>query len=151
MMVKNDKFYMQEALQEAHKALKKQEVPIGAVVVCEDAIVGRGYNQRETLQRSTAHAEVIAIDEACRTLGSWRLEDCTIYVTVEPCPMCAGTIIQSRIKRLVYAAADNKNGAHVSGINVFNGPFNHTVDIDSGVMAEESKELIQAFFSSLRK
>ncbi len=149
--MKSDELYMTEALNEAKKALAKDEVPIGAVVVYEGAIIGRGYNQRETLQRATAHAEIIAIDEACRTLGSWRLEDCTIYVSVEPCPMCAGTIIQSRIKRLVYAASDNKNGAHVSGLNVFEGPFNHKVAIDSGVLAQESRQMIRKFFSSLRK
>lgn len=142
---------MEQALEEARKAFKRGEVPIGALVVYEGRIIGTGYNQRETLQRSSAHAEMLAIDEANRFMGSWRLEECTLYVTLEPCPMCAGAAILSRVDRLVYGAKDNKNGVHVSGPDLFAGPFNHCVEVKGGVLAEESKALIQRFFRTLRK
>jgi tRNA(adenine34) deaminase len=144
-------FYMREALKEAAKAGILKEVPIGAVVVKDDTIIARGYNLRESLQKSTAHAEIVAIEAACDTLGTWRLEECTLYVTVEPCPMCAGAMIQSRVKRVVYGASDNKTGAHVSNINVFSGAFNHQVEVVPHVLKEESVALLKNFFSTLRK
>lgn len=144
-------FFMKEALKEAKKAEFEKEVPIGAVVVKNGEIIARGHNLRETLQKSTAHAEIVAIEKACEVLGTWRLESCSLYVTVEPCPMCAGAMIQSRIKRVVYGASDNKTGAHVSNINVFSGTFNHQVDVVPHVMKEESKAMLKNFFSTLRK
>ncbi len=149
--MEKDLRFMKEALKEAEKARGKNEVPIGAVVVVDDEIIGRGHNERETRQRSTAHAEIIAIEKACEVVDSWRLEDATIYVTLEPCPMCAGAIILSRIKRLVYGAKDNKNGAHVSSdVNVFAGAFNHRVAVEGGLEAEKSRKIIKDFFLALR-
>jgi len=143
--------FMTEALKEAQKARDKNEVPIGAVIVMDDEIVGRGHNERETLQKATAHAEITAIERACEAVGSWRLEDATIYVTLEPCPMCAGAIILSRLKRLVYGARDNKNGAHVSSdVNLFAGSFNHHVDVEGGLEAEKCRQMIKGFFRALR-
>ncbi|MGM0435462.1 MAG: tRNA adenosine(34) deaminase TadA [Bacillota bacterium] len=150
-MSETDIFYMKEALNEAKKAGDEREVPIGAVIVKDGEIIARGHNLRETLQKSTAHAEIVAIEAACEALGTWRLEDCTMYVTVEPCPMCAGAMIQSRIKRVVYGASDNKTGAHVSNINVFSGTFNHQVEVVPHLMQEESRALLKNFFSTLRK
>ncbi len=141
---------MQEALKEAKKACEIKEVPIGAVIVKDDSVIARGHNLREASQKSTAHAEIIAIEKACETLGSWRLEGCTLYVTVEPCPMCAGAMIQSRIEKVVYGASDNKTGAHVSNINVFSGDFNHKVEVVPHVLATESRTLLKKFFSTLR-
>jgi len=150
-MNESDIFYMKEALKEAKKAGDEKEVPIGAVIVKDDEIISRGHNLRETLQKSTAHAEIVAIESACEALNTWRLEDCTMYVTVEPCPMCAGAMIQSRIKRVVYGASDNKTGAHVSNINVFSGTFTHQVEVVPHIMREESRTLLKNFFSTLRK
>ncbi len=150
-MSTSHEYFMKEALNEAKKAEMENEVPIGAVIVKNDEIIARGHNLRETLQKSTAHAEIVAIERACEVLGTWRLESCTLYVTVEPCPMCAGAMIQSRIKRVVYGASDNKTGAHVSNINVFSGAFNHQVDVVAHVMKEESKAMLKNFFSTLRK
>ncbi len=147
----DDARYMTEALEEAKRAGRKGEVPIGAVVVDEEGnVIGRGHNLRETRQMSTAHAEMVAIEEACKTLKTWRLDGCVLYVTLEPCPMCAGTIIQSRVKRVVYAADDPKNGAHVSKIDVFAAEFTHRVDVVSGVLAQEASKLLREFFHTLR-
>ncbi len=149
--MEKDVRFMREALKEAKKAHEKNEVPIGAIVVVDDEIIGRGHNERETRQKSTAHAEIIAIEKACEVVGSWRLEDATMYVTLEPCPMCAGAIILSRIKRLVYGAKDNKNGAHVSSdINLFAGSFNHHVAVEGGLEAEKCRQMIKDFFFTLR-
>ncbi len=145
-----DARFMSEALEEAKKARDRGEVPIGAVVVIDDVIVARGHNTREHDQTVTAHAELVAIDRACRERGMWRLEDATVYVTLEPCPMCAGAIIQSRIKRLVYGATDPKHGAHVSQVRLFDVPFNHHVKVKGGVMAKQSSELLKTFFNALR-
>lgn len=147
---KDHEYFMKEALKEARKAAEIDEVPIGAVVVRNNEVIARGHNLRESSQKSTAHAEIIAIEKACEVLGSWRLEGCSLYVTVEPCPMCAGAMIQSRVERVVYGASDNKTGAHISNINVFAGDFNHRVDVVPHVMAEESRALLKKFFSALR-
>lgn len=142
--------YMKEAIIEAEKST--YEVPIGAIIVFENSIIARGHNLVETNQDPTNHAEIIAIREASKLLGSWRLLDCTMYVTLEPCPMCAGAIINSRIKRLVIGAMDPKRGSCGSAYNLLEDErFNHRVDITSGVMEEESRKLLQDFFKKRRK
>ena len=147
-----DQYWMQAALKEAEKALKKKEVPVGAVVVYQNKIIGRGHNQVETLKDATAHAEILAIGAASNFLGSWRLTDATIYVTVEPCIMCAGAIILSRLDKLIFGAYDPKAGACGS---LYNLPqdirLNHQVGITSGVLEQQCKSIIQAFFEQLRK
>jgi len=144
--------WMRWVLKEAEKALSKGEVPVGAVVVYEGQIIGRGYNQTETLNDPTAHAEMIAISAAANTLNSWRLENCSLYVTVEPCAMCAGAIVLSRIKRLVFGAMDPKAGACGSLRNIVQDyRLNHQVEVISGILAEESSELLKLFFQSLRE
>jgi tRNA(adenine34) deaminase len=142
---------MQEALLEAEKAYAKGEVPVGAVVVLDGAVIGRGHNLRETLQDSSAHAELQAMREAARNLGSWRLNGATLYSTLEPCPMCAGALVQFRVKLLVYGAADAKSGAVDSVIDVVRQPrFNHRLEVLSGVMEAECRSLLQRFFKELR-
>lgn len=149
---KNDEMFMEEAMEEAKKAYEKGEVPIGAVIVLDDEIISRGHNLRESLQVSTAHAEMIAIEKACETLNTWRLENTTLYVTLEPCPMCAGAIIQSRIKRVVYGASDEKGGCCGTIMNLLDVPrFNHQVNVTSGVLASKSEELLKSFFQQIRK
>ncbi|WP_207644289.1 tRNA adenosine(34) deaminase TadA [Desulfolucanica intricata] len=144
--------FMQEALIEAKKAYTKGEVPIGAVSVYQDQIISRGHNLRETLCDSTAHAEIIALKKAARYLGDWRLNEVTLYSTIEPCVMCAGALIQFRVKLLVYGAPDIKFGAVDSGLNVVRqARFNHRVEVISGIMEDECKEIIQRFFRELRK
>lgn len=142
---------MQEALNEAKKAYDIDEVPVGCVIVKDNQIIGRGYNQRETRHHVFNHAEMMAIDEACRKIGSWRLDECTLYVTLEPCVMCAGTMIQARLKRLVYGAKEPKSGANGSIIDVFSADFNHVVTIESGVLADEASAMMKSFFKQLRK
>ena len=144
--------YMKEALKEAEKALALEEVPIGAVVVKDGEIVGRGYNRRETDKDPTAHAEMIAIRQASEKLGGWRLHQCELYVTVEPCPMCAGAIMLSRIKKLYIGTADPKAGACGSLINIpQDGRFNHTVPMETGILEDECREILQRFFAKLRE
>jgi tRNA(adenine34) deaminase len=144
--------FMEEALKEAARAADDGEVPVGCVVVHHDRIVGRGHNQRERFQDATAHAEMIAISAACRTLETWRLEDCTLYVTLEPCPMCAGAIVLSRIEKLIFAAHDPKAGACGTLFDlVRDDRLNHTVEVVSGLMAEDAQALLQKFFRRLRK
>ena len=144
--------YMQEAIAEAEKAYVIGEVPIGAVVVLNDEIIGRGHNLRETLKDSTAHAEIVAMREAAQRLGDWRLDGSTVYCTVEPCPMCAGAMLQFRVKTLIYGTQDLKAGAVDSIIDVLREPrFNHQVAVASGVLEEECKEIIQRFFRELRE
>ncbi len=148
----DDNYFMKQALIEAKKAYKIDEVPIGAVVVCNGEIIGRGYNQREKKQDPTAHAEIIAIKKAAKNLKDWRLEECSIYVTVEPCIMCAGAIQKARIKRLVYGAKSDKDGAFGTLIDVLqNEELNHQLEVVSGIMAKESKILLKDFFKKLRK
>lgn len=142
--------FMHEALKEAAKALKKDEVPIGAVIVKDNKIIARGHNLRETKQNSLCHAEIIAISKACRKLGNFRLEDCDLYVTVEPCPMCAGAIIQSRIKKVYYGTPDNKYGAVDSVYNIFEIESNHKVNSECGILKEECSTIIKDFFKELR-
>lgn len=144
--------YMSEALEEARKAYALGEVPIGAVVVLSGEIIGRGHNLRETLADSSAHAEILAMREAARSLGDWRLNGATIYSTIEPCPMCAGAIVQFRVKTLVYGAADPKAGAVDSLLDLVRDPrFNHQVEVLSGVLEEECAGIIRAFFRELRR
>ena len=146
-----DKFFMMEALDLAREAADRDEVPVGAVVVRDGKIIGRGYNLRESRASATAHAEVLAIEQACRAIGSWRLDECTLYVTMEPCPMCAGAIINSRIKKVVFGCKDAFAGCLGSVIDFNCYPFNHSFSIESGVCAEESKELLSKFFKDKRK
>lgn len=144
--------WMKEAIVEARKAEQLGEVPIGAVIVREGEIVGRGYNLRETTFDSTAHAEMIAIREASERLGAWRLLDCTLYVTLEPCPMCAGAIVQARVPMVVYGAPDLKAGCAGTLMNLLQEErFNHRVEILGDVLREECGALLSDFFRSLRK
>lgn len=150
--VNDDHKFMQEALKEAELAQAQGEVPVGAVIVRNGEIIGRGHNLREKMRSPLAHAELLAIDEASLTLNSWRLEGCTIYVTLEPCPMCAGAIIQSRIERLVYGASDPKGGCAGTIINlVEDGRFNHQVSENlGGVLGSEAAAQLSGFFQDLR-
>lgn len=146
-----DTAYMGMALEEARLAGAEGEVPIGAVVVCEGAVVARAHNTREAEADPTAHAELIAIREASRRLGRWRLSDCTVYVTLEPCPMCAGAMHQARIDRLVYGAPDPKAGAVGTLFDLSNDArLNHRFSVTSGILAEESSALLKQFFGGLR-
>ena len=145
-----DEEYMKAALKLAEKAAALGEVPVGAVVVWQDQIIGEGWNQRETLLNPLAHAEIMAIKQACEYRGGWRLSDCTLYVTLEPCPMCAGAIINARIRRVIYGAKDERAGCCGSVADFFVMPFNHNPLSRSGILAEECKTLLLDFFSSLR-
>ena len=142
---------MSEALLLAREAAADGEVPVGCVITLEDRIVGRGRNRREKGKTALAHAELEAIGEACRTLGGWRLWRCTLYVTLEPCPMCAGAIINARIPRVVYGAPDAKAGSCGSLTNLFALPYNHRPAVTAGVCEAEAKELLQNFFRKLRE
>ncbi|MFF2484250.1 tRNA adenosine(34) deaminase TadA [Paenibacillus sp. NPDC058071] len=146
-----DQAWMQQAIEEARKAELIGEVPIGAVVVKNGEIIGRGYNLRETKHDPTAHAEMVAIREACEHLGAWRLLDCTLYVTLEPCPMCAGAIVQSRVKRVVYGTEDPKAGCAGTLMNLLQEPrFNHETELTSGILRPECASLLTEFFRKLR-
>lgn len=147
----NHKKYMKLALKEAKKAYKKKEVPIGAVIVRDNKIIAKAHNLREKSNLATGHAEIIAIQKANKKLKSWRLDSCTLYVTIEPCPMCAGAIIQSRIKQVVYGAVDTKSGSHTSVINLFELPFNHQVRVEKGVLENECSQIVTDFFKEIRK
>lgn len=152
MLENKDHQYMQEALKEAKKAAALGEVPIGAVIVYKDEIIARAHNLRETTQNALTHAESMAIQEACRKVGSWRLEETTLYVTLEPCPMCAGAILQSRIPRVVYGARDIKAGCVDSLYRLLNDArFNHECTVTEGVMAEECGQILTDFFKALRE
>lgn len=143
---------MQAAMEEARNARGINEVPIGAVIVHEGEIIASGYNIRETSQETLSHAELIAIKKANRKIGSWRLEDCTLYVTLEPCPMCAGAIVQSRIKRVVYGAPDPKAGCGGTLMNLLDEErFNHQVEVTRGVLEAECGQLLTRFFRELRR
>ena len=144
--------FMRMAIEEAKRALLLKEVPVGAIIVKDGIVIARGYNLRETLKASTAHAEIIAINKACTRLNGWRLFGCEMYVTLEPCPMCAGALVNSRIDKIIYGARDLKRGACGSIYNIANdGRLNHTLEIDGGVLEEECKELLQDFFISKRR
>ena len=146
----NDEKYMNMALDEAKKAFDEGEVPVGAVIVKGGEIVAVAHNNREATNDATGHAETLAIRKACEDIGSWRLEDCELYVTLEPCPMCMGAIINSRIKRVVYGAKDAKAGACGSLVNLTSYPFNHKPLIDHEVMADECAAIISDFFYKKR-
>ena len=142
---------MKEALKEAAKAYSIYEVPVGAIVVHKDKIIGRGYNKRESLKDPTAHGEIIAIKEASQHLNAWRLMDCTLYVTLEPCAMCAGAIVNSRIDRLVIGARDPKRGCCGTVEDLTNHPqFNHKSQVEFGVLGDECSSIISKFFKELR-
>lgn len=143
---------MEIAYRLALKAMSNNEVPVGCIIIHENKIIGKGYNKRTSTKNSLNHAEIIAINEACETLGDWRLEECTLYVTVEPCPMCAGAIVQSRISKVVFGTRNNKAGCCGSILNLLNEPrFNHQVKITEGVMEEECRQLMKSFFKNFRK
>ena len=142
--------YMDEALLLAQEAAKEGEVPVGCVIVRDGQIVGRGRNRRETGKTALGHAELEAIEEACRNLGGWRLWDCTLYVTLEPCPMCAGAIVNARIPRVVYGASDAKCGACGSVCDLFSMDFNHHPSVTAGVREAEASALLKTFFQNLR-
>jgi len=147
-----DNFFMNKALEEAKEAFNLNEVPIGAVIVKDGKIVGKGYNKKEMSLDSTNHAEIIAIKEASKNLGRWRLTDCVMYVTVEPCPMCAGAIVNSRIKGLVIGTMDPKGGACGSLYNIVeNDNLNHKLEVKRGVLEKESSDIMKKFFKKLRE
>ena len=146
----DDRYFMEEALALAREAAAEGEVPVGCVIVRGDEIVGRGRNRRETGKTALAHAEIEAIEQACRTLGGWRLWECTLYVTLEPCPMCAGAIINARIPRVVYGASDSKFGACHSVCSLFSMAFNHHPTVEAGIREEEAARLMTEFFQNLR-
>lgn len=146
-----DEEYMEKALSLARKATEQGEIPVGAVVVDENGnIVGEGYNLRETLLSPTAHAEMIAIESAAKKLGRRRLSDCTLYVTLEPCPMCAGAVMNAQLKRLVYGAFDEKNGACASVVTLFDEKFTHIPRVRSRVLEQRCGEILTEFFRNLR-
>ena len=149
----NDEVYMREALELAKKAFSLGEAPVGAVVVKKSTgeIIGRGYNLRESGKSPLAHAEIMALDEASRTLGGWRVVDSVLYVTLEPCPMCAGAIINSRIDRVVFGESDPKAGCAGSVINLFEMGFNHKPEVAAGVLGDECAGLLSEFFRGLRE
>ncbi len=146
-----DEKYMHEAIKLAGKAARAVEVPIGCVIVYEDKIIARGYNRRNTDKSTLAHAEIMAIKKACRVIGDWRLEGCTMYVTLEPCPMCAGAILQARIPRVVVGTMNPKAGCAGSVINLLQmDGFNHKAELTTGIMADECREMMQDFFKNMR-
>ena len=149
--MERDEYFMRLALQEAKQAMNLGEVPVGAVIVRGDEVVSLGHNLRETGKNALADAEVIAINRACQALGGWRLHQCELYVTLEPCPMCSGAIINSRIKRVVYGAADDKAGCMGSVADFCAYPFNHKPQVVRGVLEEECQALLQQFFQYLRE
>ena len=146
-----DQMFMDAALELARQAMADGEVPVGCVIVRGDEIVGRGRNRRETGKTALGHAEIEAIADACRNLGGWRLWECTLYVTLEPCPMCAGAIINARIPRVVFGASDSKCGACGSVCDLFSMEFNHHPQVEKGVREAEAGELLTEFFQNLRQ
>ena len=155
MNIKNfteDEKYMYEAIKLARRAARIDEVPIGCVIVYDGKIIAKGYNRRNTDKSTLAHAEIMAIRKASKIIGDWRLEDCTLYVTLEPCQMCAGAIVQARIPRVVMGTMNAKAGCAGSVINILQmEQFNHQVEITKGVLADECKEMMQSFFKRLRE
>ena len=147
-----DEKYMKEALKQAKKAYAIEEVPIGCVIVHEDKIIARAYNKRNTKKSTLAHAELLAIQKACKKLGDWRLEECTMYITLEPCQMCAGAIVQARIPKVVIGTHNKKAGCAGSILNLLQmKEFNHQVELASGVLEEECSEMMKQFFREMRK
>ena len=146
----DDRIYMEAALELAKEAFAEGEVPVGCVIVRNGEIVGRGRNRRETAKTALGHAEIEAIADACKNLGGWRLWECTLYVTLEPCPMCAGAILSARIPRVVYGASDSKFGAVRSVCSLFDMRFNHHPTVESGIREEEAAALMTEFFQNLR-
>ena len=142
--------YMKIALDEARKAYDEGEIPVGAVIVKDGEIIALGRNDRETTNDATGHAEIVAIREACRKLGGWHLDECELYVTLEPCPMCMGAIVNSRIKRVVFGAKDAKAGACGSVINMCSYPLNHKPTVNSGILSEECAKILSDFFYNKR-
>ncbi|MBP5289635.1 MAG: nucleoside deaminase [Clostridia bacterium] len=142
---------MRQALREAEKAGALGEVPVGCVIVKDDRVIARGHNTRETKKNALFHAETVAIDKACRKLGGWRLPGCELYVTLEPCPMCAGAVINARVDRVYAAVRDPKAGAMGSVVDLTALPFNHKPTISYGLCEDEAKELLQSFFARLRQ
>jgi len=148
----SDESFMKQAVKQAKKAYDKLETPIGCVIVHEDKIIARGYNKRNMKKNTLAHAEILAINKASKVLGDWRLEDCTMYVTLEPCPMCAGAIVQARIPHVVIGSMNPKAGCAGSVLNLLQQDgLNHQVEITKGVLAEECSGLMTSFFRELRK
>lgn len=151
MTNERDVKYMMECIELAEKAAKEDEVPVGAIVVCGDRIVGRGYNRRESDRCATHHAEILAIEEACATLGGWRLPNCTLYVTLEPCIMCSGAIVNARIDRVVFGAYDEKSGGFGSVTDVTKLGLNYKVTGEGGFLADECRRLLSEYFRVKRK
>ena len=149
--MENDELFMNEAIEQAKRAAQIGEVPVGAVVVCDGKIVSAEFNTRETDKNALCHAEIKAIDAACRKLGGWRLHKCDIYVTLEPCPMCAGAIVNSRIKRVVYGAKDEKTGAFGTKLDLNACSLNHKPEIVPNVLGAQCAEMLTRFFSTLRE
>ena len=151
MIKKLDELFMRQALELAKKAAEEGEVPVGAVVVKDGVVVATGRNRREKGKNALYHAELEAIDNACKALGGWRLWQCELYVTLEPCPMCTGAIINARIPRVVFGAADPNAGSCGSVVNLFELPYNHKPQVEKGVLAEECGQVLTDFFKSLRE
>ncbi|MGI5959907.1 MAG: tRNA adenosine(34) deaminase TadA [Massiliimalia sp.] len=151
LLIQTDEYYMRLAMEQAKRAEALDEVPVGAVIVQDGKVIASGYNLRELDKKATAHAELLAIEQACRTLGGWRLPRCVLYVTLEPCPMCAGAIINSRIDRVVFGAYDYKAGSCGSVINLFELPYNHKPELTPGVLGEECAQLLTSFFQKRRQ
>jgi tRNA(adenine34) deaminase len=150
--LQSELYFMREALRLAAQALKKEEVPVGAVVVRQGKIIGRAYNQVELLKDATAHAEMLAITQAEDAVGDWRLTDCDLYVTKEPCPMCAGAMVHVRIRRVIFGCADERSGAAGGVINLLQMPkLNHRCEVKSGVLSDECAGILQSFFRNRRK
>lgn len=144
--------FMKEALKEAEKALKKEEVPVGAVIVKDGRIIARAHNLKESKKSSIKHAEILAIEKACKKLKAWRLEDCEMYVTLEPCPMCAGALVNSRIKKIYIGTEDAKTGACGSKLNLLNDfELNHKVEVEKNILKDDCEKILKDFFKYLRK
>ena len=150
-MILDDEKYMYEALFEAERAGEEDEVPVGAVIVRDGKIIAAAYNRRESNKCATAHAELLAIEEACKNLGGWRLPGTTLYVTLEPCAMCAGAIINARVERVVYGASDIRFGALGSMTDLSILPFNHKFEVVRGVLGDEAREMLSSYFRAKRK
>jgi tRNA(adenine34) deaminase len=151
-MEKNEVYYMKEALKEAKKAFDKEEIPVGAIIVKDGKIIARAHNVKETKLDATSHAEILAIQKACKKIGAWRLLDCDMYVTLEPCSMCAGALINARIRKLYIGTNDEKTGACGSKLNLLEDyTFNHKVEIERDICQEECEKILKDFFKVLRK